>query len=150
MPSFFDRIAKEYKAGSAHMFMLHYNTYDLAKDAEHGYLPIFYYLMEQLNMVGCDIVLGYTPSQGIIWPQIDHWKWIQRSLGLVSEDVKWVGEIQGDLPSVGQFDEQGTFIAEELGLGRIRASVGNVRTESPQFRITDDQIKQLEIFQRLI
>ncbi|HIB87837.1 TPA: AAA family ATPase [Candidatus Poribacteria bacterium] len=145
MPSFFDRIAKEYKAGSAHMFMLHYNTYDLAKDAEHGYLPTFYYLMEQLNMVGCDIVLGYTPSQGIIWPQIDHWKWIQRSLGLVSEDVKWVGEMQGGLPSVGQFDGQGTFIAEELGLGRIRASVGNVRTESPRFRITDDQIEQLEI-----
>lgn len=87
MPKFFDRIASEYKGGVAHQFLLHFNVHDLARDAAYGYLPMLYYLMEQLNASGCDLVVGYSPSQGLIWPSVERWKAVQKSLGFPPQEA---------------------------------------------------------------
>jgi len=87
MPKFFDRIASEYKGGVAHQFLLHFNVHDLARDAAYGYLPMLYYLMEQLNALGCDLVVGYSPSQGLIWPSVDRWESVQKSLGFPPQEA---------------------------------------------------------------
>ena len=83
MSQFWDRIASEYNAGVSHQFLLHFNVEDLVRDEVYGYLPMFPYLMEQLNTLGCDFVIGYTPSQGVIWPDVNQWKAIQKWLGLL-------------------------------------------------------------------
>ena len=83
MSQFWDRIASEYNAGVSHQFLLHFNVEDLVRDEVYGYLPMFPYLMEQLNALGCDFVIGYTPSQGVIWPDVNQWKVVQKWLGLL-------------------------------------------------------------------
>ena len=83
MSQFWDRIASEYNAGVSHQFLLHFNVEDLVRDEVCGYLPMFPYLMEQLNALGCDFVIGYTPSQGVIWPDVNQWKVVQKWLGLL-------------------------------------------------------------------
>lgn len=88
MSQFWDRIASEYNAGVSHQFLLHFNVEDLVRDEVHGYLPMFPYLMEQLNALGCDLVIGYTPSQGIVWPDVNQWKAVQKWLGLVPHEAQ--------------------------------------------------------------
>ena len=88
MSHFWDRIVSEYNAGVSHQFLLHFNVEDLVCDEEYGYLPMFPYLMEQLNTLGCDFVIGYTPSQGVIWPDVNQWKAIQKWLGLLPYEEK--------------------------------------------------------------
>ena len=62
---FWDEVKKHYDAGSAHQFLLHFNANDLLYDDVYGYLPTKAYLMEQLNVLGCQLVLGYNTSHGI-------------------------------------------------------------------------------------
>ncbi len=83
---FWEQVKRYYSAGSAHEFLLHFNVQDLLYDDVYGYLPAFDYLMEQLNVLGCDLVLGYNTSHGIIWPNI--WRWLntQRMLKLIPVD----------------------------------------------------------------
>ena len=83
MSHFWDRVVSEYNAGVSHQFLLHFNVEDLVRDEMYGYLPMFPYLMEQLNILGCDFVIGYTPSQGVIWPDVNQWKSVQKWMGLL-------------------------------------------------------------------
>ena len=80
---FWEQIKKYYNAGSAHEFLLHFNVQDLLYDDVYGYLPAFDYLTEQLNVLGCDLVLGYNTSQGIVWPNIGRWRNTQKMLKLI-------------------------------------------------------------------
>ena len=80
---FWEQIQRHYNAGSAHEFLLHFNVHDLLYDDVYGYLPALDYLMEQLNVLGCDLVLGYNTSQGVIWPNIGRRRNTQKMLKLI-------------------------------------------------------------------
>ena len=144
MPKFWDRISEEYNASSAHLFLLHFNVHDLAYDEVYGYLPMMYYLMEQLNVEGCDVVLGYSPSQGVIWPDIGQWRSVQRLLGLQPHEETWA-ETADEIPPMGEFRPDGTFIPDQLGIAQIRATVGEVSAESEPIFVMSDQIQRLQI-----
>ena len=88
MSHFWDRVVSEYDAGVSHEFLLHFNVEDLVRDEIYGYLPMFPYLMEQLNILGCDFVIGYTPSQGVIWPDVNQWQSVQKWMGLLPHEEK--------------------------------------------------------------
>ena len=86
---FWDEVKKHYEAGSAHQFLLHFNVDDLLYDEIYGYLPTVAYLMEQLNALGCDFVLGYNISRGVHFPvNINRWRNEQKLLKLIPEDHK--------------------------------------------------------------
>ena len=85
---FWETIKRHHNAGSAHEFLLHFNVQDLLYDDFYGYLPALDYLMEQLNMLGCDLVLGYNISQGIIWPNIGRWRNTQKMLKLIQAEYE--------------------------------------------------------------
>ncbi len=85
---FWDEIKKHYEAGSAHQFLLHFNVDDLLYDEVYGYLPTVNYLMEQLNVLGCDFVLGYNMARGVYRPTIGQWRNRQKMLKLIPEDHK--------------------------------------------------------------
>ncbi len=80
---FWEEIKKHRNAGSAHEFLLHFNVQDLLYDEVYGYLPAFDYLMEQLNVLGCDLILGYNTAQGVIWPNIGRRRNTQKMLKLI-------------------------------------------------------------------
>ncbi len=86
---FWDEVEKHYEAGSAHQFLLHFNVDDLLYDEIYGYLPTVAYLMEQINALGCDFVLGYNISRGVHFPvNINRWRNEQKLLKLIPEDHK--------------------------------------------------------------
>ena len=85
---FWDEIEKHYEAGSAHQFLLHFNVDDLLYDEVYGYLPTINYFMEQLNALGCDLVLGYNMSQGVYLPNVGRWRNRQKMLELIPADHK--------------------------------------------------------------
>ncbi len=84
---FWEQIATHYRAGSAHQFLLHFNVQDLHYDDAYGYLPAMPYLMEQLNLLGCDLVVGYNSVQGIIFPNVRQWRRTQKMLEIVLPDA---------------------------------------------------------------
>ena len=92
---FWDEVKKHYDAGSAHQFLLHFNVNDLLYDDVYGYLPAVDYFMEQLNVLGCDLVLGYNTSHGIRLPNVGRWRNTQRMLQLVPKEGK-EAEKQGE------------------------------------------------------
>ena len=77
---FWDEIKKHYDAGSAHQFLLHFNVNDLLYDDVYGYLRTTDYLMAQLNLLGCQLVLGYNASEGIHFPKVGQWRNTQKAL----------------------------------------------------------------------
>ena len=83
---FWDEVKKHYDAGSAHQFLLHFNVNDLLHDDVYGYLPVADYLMEQLNALGCNLVLGYNTSRGIHLPNVGRWRNTQRMLQLLPRE----------------------------------------------------------------
>lgn len=83
---FWDEVKKHYDAGSAHQFLLHFNANDLLYDDVYGYLPTKAYLMEQLNVLGCQLVVGYNTSQGIQLPHVGRWHNMQRMLQLAPRE----------------------------------------------------------------
>ena len=85
---FWDEVEKHYEAGSAHQFLLHFNVDDLIYDEVYGYLPTVNYLMEQLNALGCDLVLGYNMARGVYLPNIGQWRNRQKMLELIPQDHK--------------------------------------------------------------
>ena len=85
---FWDEVKTHYNAGSAHQFLLHFNVNDLVYDDVYGYLPTIDYLMEQLNALGCNLVLGYNTSQGIRLPNVGRWRNRQRMLNLMPREEK--------------------------------------------------------------
>lgn len=84
---FWEQIATHYRAGSAHQFLLHFNVQDLHYDDAYSYLPAMPYLMEQLNLLGCDLVVGYNSVQGIIFPNVRQWRKTQKMLEIVPPDA---------------------------------------------------------------
>ena len=82
---FWEQIKRHYEARSAHQFLLHFNVQDLSYDAAYGYLPTLEYLMEQLSVLGCELVLGYNTSQGIHLPNIGQWRATQKMLEVVPD-----------------------------------------------------------------
>ena len=85
---FWDEIKKHYEAGSAHQFLLHFNVNDLLHDDVYGYLPTTDYLMAQLNLLGCQLVLGYNTSEGIHFPRIGQWRNTQETLEIFPQYKK--------------------------------------------------------------
>jgi hypothetical protein len=85
---FWEQIKRRCNAGSAHQFLLHFNVQDLLYDDVYGYLPATEYLMEQLSVLGCELVLGYNTSQGIHLPNIGQWRATQKMLGVVPKYEK--------------------------------------------------------------
>ena len=77
---FWDEVKKHHDAGSAHQFLLHFNVNDLLYDDVYGYLRTTDYLMAQLNVLGCQLVLGYNTSEGIHFPKVGQWRNTQRTL----------------------------------------------------------------------
>ena len=77
---FWDEIKKHCEAGSAHQFLLHFNVNDLLYDDVYGYLRTTDYLMAQLNLLGCQLVLGYNTSEGIHFPKVGQWRNTQEAL----------------------------------------------------------------------
>ena len=89
---FWDEVRKHYEAGSAHQFLLHFNVNDLLYDDVYGYLPVAGYLMEQLNVLGCNLVLGYNTSRGVYLPNVGRWRNTQRMLQLLPKEKEELGE----------------------------------------------------------
>ena len=85
---FWEQIKRHCDAGSAHQFLLHFNVQDLLHDDVYGYLPTTEYLMEQLSLLGCELVLGYNTSQGINLPNIGRWRETQKMLDIVPQYEK--------------------------------------------------------------
>ena len=83
---FWEQIETQYKVAAAHQFLLHFNVQDLLHDEVYGYLPTLDYLMEQLNRLGCQLVLGYNSTQGFAWPHVGKWLETQKILGLIPKD----------------------------------------------------------------
>lgn len=83
---FWEKIESQFKVAAAHQFLLHFNVNDLQYDEAFGYLPTVDYLMEQLNVLGCRLVLGYNATQGFAWPNIGKWLETQKILGLIPKD----------------------------------------------------------------
>lgn len=83
---FWEQIESQFKVAAAHQFLLHFNVHDLQHDEAYGYLPAIDYLMEQLNVLGCRLVLGYNATQGITWPNAGKWIETQKILGLIPKD----------------------------------------------------------------
>lgn len=83
---FWEKIESQFKVAAAHQFLLHFNVSDLQYDEAFGYLPTVDYLMEQLNVLGCRLVLGYNATQGFAWPNIGKWLETQKILGLIPKD----------------------------------------------------------------
>ena len=97
---FWDEVKKHYDAGSAHQFLLHFNVDDLLYDEVYGYLPTADYLMEQLNVLGCDFVLGYNMARGIHFPlNINRWRNEQKMLKLIPNNHK-EEEVQNQRPRI--------------------------------------------------
>ena len=85
---FWEQVKRHYDAGSAHQFLLHFNVQDLMYDDVYGYLPTHEYIMEQLNVLGCELILGYDTSQGIHLPNIGQWRATQKMLEVVPKYEK--------------------------------------------------------------
>ena len=77
---FWNEVKKHYESGSAHQFLLHFNVNDLLYDDVYGYLRTTDYLMAQLNVLGCQLVLGYNTAEGIHFPKVGQWRNTQRAL----------------------------------------------------------------------
>ena len=97
---FWDEVKKHYDAGSAHQFLLHFNVNDLLYDDVYGYLPTKDYLMEQLNVLGCQLVVGYNTSHGIQLPHVGRWRNMQRMLELAPRDQKEAEEAEKKRPRI--------------------------------------------------
>jgi len=82
MQNFFkEQIEPVYRAGMAHTFLLYLNVKDIMRDEVYGYLPMMEYLLEQLNAMGIESVVGVQGGQiflpkpnRIASPQRELWK----------------------------------------------------------------------------
>lgn len=86
MNMFWENIESQYNVAAAHQFLLHFNVDDLQLDEHFGYLPTLDFVMEQLNVLGCRLVLGYNATQGFMWPGVGNWINTQKLLGLIPKD----------------------------------------------------------------
>ncbi|MCG9129526.1 ATP-binding protein [Candidatus Poribacteria bacterium] len=83
---FWQRIESQYKVAAAHQYLLHFNVNDLLYDEHFGYIPAVDYLMEQLNLLGCRLIIGYNATKGFMIPRVGQWVATQKILGLIPKD----------------------------------------------------------------
>lgn len=88
MNMFWQKLESQYNVAAAHQFILHFNVDDLQFDEHFGYIPTLDFVMEQLNVLGCRLVLGYNATQGFMWPGVGKWIDTQKILGLIPKDQK--------------------------------------------------------------
>jgi len=69
-PTFWKTIEERYKAKLSHQFLLYFNINDMIYDDIYGYLYTRDYLLERMNYLGCDAVLYYTRSEGLLFPNV--------------------------------------------------------------------------------
>ena len=86
MNMFWENIESQYNVAAAHQFLLHFNVDDLQFDEHFGYLPTLDFIMEQLNALGCRLVLSYNATQGFMLPGVGKWVDTQKLLGLIPKD----------------------------------------------------------------
>ncbi len=86
MNMFWENIESQYNVAAAHQFLLHFNVDDLQFDEHFGYLPTLDFVMEQLNALGCRLVLGYNATEGFMLPSVGKWIDTQKLLGLIPKD----------------------------------------------------------------
>ena len=97
MNMFWENIESQYNVAAAHQFLLHFNVDDLQYDEHFGYLPTLDFVMEQLNALGCRLVLGYNATQGFMWPGVGNWIATQKLLGLIPKDQEAPNETEDRL-----------------------------------------------------
>ncbi len=146
MPNFIDRIAAEYQAGVAHVFLLHFNVWDIAYDEMYGYLPMTYYLMEQLNVLGLDLILGYSPTMGFHWPNTEGVKQnVMHHLGLAPHrDEIWDADVARE-HLIGRIDDRGVFTAQHVGRGRVQVQVGDVVAQTDPISVSAPALTDIQI-----
>ena len=83
---YWEKIETQFKVAAAHQFLLHFNVGDLQHDENFGYMPALDYVMEQLNALGCRLVLGYNATRGFKWPRAGEWIATQKILGLIPKE----------------------------------------------------------------
>jgi hypothetical protein len=70
LPTFWKTIEERYKSGLSHVFLLYFNINDIIYDDVYGYIWTRDYLLERMNYLGCDAVLYYTRSEGVLFPNV--------------------------------------------------------------------------------
>jgi len=70
LPTFWKTIEERYNAKLSHQFLLNFNINDMIYDDIYGYIYTRDYLLERMNYLGCDAVLYYTRSEGLLFPNI--------------------------------------------------------------------------------
>ncbi|MDQ1329280.1 MAG: ATP-binding protein [Candidatus Poribacteria bacterium] len=70
-PTFWKTIEERHKAKLSHQFLLYFNINDMIYDDIYGYLYTRDYLLERMNYLGCDSVLYYTRSEGLLFTKIE-------------------------------------------------------------------------------
>lgn len=174
VPRFWQRIERRYKSGASHQFLLYSNIDDYIWDDVYGYLSTKDYLMEQMNRLGCNSILTYSRSEGILFPNLGIRDAYQKEFGLariddelepIPEDMPKYNRLNADFRHVGEEglirDTQDALVQLENTLKHIRgdATVGLVigdvdklapnRTLSPiSQQIRDEHVLEAETLQR--
>ena len=80
MQNFFkEQIEPVYRTGMTHTFLLYLNVKDIMRDGVYGYLPMMEYLLEQLNAMGIEAIVGVQGGQ-IFLPKPERVESSQRNL----------------------------------------------------------------------
>ncbi len=174
IPRFWQSIEERYRAGLSNLFLLYFNINDIIWDDIHGYLFTRDYLMERMNYLGCDAVIYYSRSEGLIFPNIGLRNAYQSRLKLTRiEEIEplpqpeegqppiVIRNINAGLKNVGQErmirDPQEAMLMIEnffrQGLGNIRVGllINDIEKLLPNRRtqpIPDNKIIDIETFQR--
>lgn len=174
IPRFWQFIEERYKAGLSNQFLLYFNINDIIWDDIHGYLFTRDYLMERMNYLGCDAVIYYSRSEGLIFPNIGLRNAYQNGLKLARiEEIEplpqpeegappiMIKNINAGLKNVGQErmirDPQEAMLMIEnffrQGLGNIRVGllINDIEKLAPNRRtqhIPDGKIIDVETLQR--
>lgn len=174
VPSFWQVIENRYKGKLTHQFLLYHNINDIIWDDIYAYLYTKDYLMERMNWLGCDAVLYYSRSEGIIFPNLGMRDAYQNALKLTRiEEIEPIPEpeegkepppirrINEGLRNVGQEKmvrdpHEAMLMLENFfrqGMGDLKVGllINNVERLLPNRKmmpIPDQKIIDVETFQR--
>jgi len=129
-PSFWQRIERRYKSRASHQFLLHFNVDDLIWDDVYGYLPTRDFLMEQMNRLGCNSILSYSRSEGIVFPNLGLRDAYQKEWGLgrIDDEIEPIPE---DFPTYSRLNADFRHVGEE---GLIRDTQDSLVKLESMFR----------------
>jgi len=169
IPSFWQIIGDRYKAGLSHQFLLYFNINDIIWDDVYGYLFTIDYLMERMNQLGCDAVLYYNRSEGVLFPSLGMRSAYQSVMKLarieeiepIPEELPQVKAINSGLRHVGEEkmtrDPQEAmallerFFRQGMGNLKVGLLIDGIEKLAPNRRIIqvpDQKIIDLETLQR--